>query len=341
MQAKIEKERNTWWLLQVIKRIILQNKQDTQTFPILHSEILPPYFEKQDDIAHTLQNKKIIKLTPRHTRTVVKGGLTLENFQFYTITPLQPHFDKLYKKYENKFTLENNKIYFFDTKFKNEVNKEKFSKTIDIIIQKYEIKYHTVRAKDLSATHIDTLKITTKEFQKNNIDEKELKIFIGILGVIMNFTPDLYEENESKVLKITFNPTLPAKTMIYFLAEFKEELNKDIEPTIITAKNKLEKGKIKFDKENSKIIYDKKICKLGYDNKEYKLCRVMFNKKIGKPILWNIIHTEMYKEDSRDNSSDYHSLCDTVRRINNRINHFFNTNDKLFLIKDKYITINF
>jgi hypothetical protein len=104
-------------------------------------------------------------------------------------------------------------------------------------------------------------------------------------------------------------------------------------------KKNLDLKNLIFSEEESAIKNENLNCSLPPYKNEYDLCKVMFEKKIGIPIEWDIVYEKMTGDENFENK--WRVIYDTMRRLNKRFVESFDTKRELFTWQNKTIKRNF
>lgn len=102
------------------------------------------------------------------------------------------------------------------------------------------------------------------------------------------------------------------------------------------------KATSKFIDEDGVLVVGKHRIKLPPFKNEHCLCRVMFSRKLGEPVSWDLINEEMSgKELEIDSKNRRRTVQDAMYAINDRIKKYANTDDDFLSWKGKCIRRNF
>lgn len=172
-------------------------------------------------------------------------------------------------------------------------------------------------------------------------DDIYIKISLLKMDIFKNISID--KENGKK--QENPNTHYPIKIEITNLPELKikgldnKKLVRDIKKINLNKKN------IIFDDEKAKIIIDNKECQIPPYKNEHYFCRAIFQHPVNEFVDWSIIFENMDKIITSDNKKDAEkekrSVQDTMYALNKRIKETINTEDDLFIWKEKSIKRNY
>jgi hypothetical protein len=110
---------------------------------------------------------------------------------------------------------------------------------------------------------------------------------------------------------------------------------------------KLSDHKVIFDDQKSTISANSRVTQIPPFKNEYYLCKVLFDKPVGTPIDWSLLHKEIEGTDplndgsAKETKAQQRKIRDTMDAINERVIKDINTTDKLFTWLSKSVKRNF
>lgn len=98
---------------------------------------------------------------------------------------------------------------------------------------------------------------------------------------------------------------------------------------------------VSFNDNEAQIIIDNKNCSLPPHKNEHDFCRAIFEYPKNEPVDWSLIYEKANRQKiTKDGrvTKEKRGVYDSMNAVNKRIMKVFNTNDKLFLWRERTIT---